>query len=159
MLDEVDRRIVYALQRDARNSTTTALAEEVGVAPSTVSNRIAQLEDDGIVLGYNATVDYERAGLPLHVLVSGAVPTAQRATAARQLVEVPGVVSVRELLAGSANLSVEAVARSADEFARIADSLDELGVRIQDAQLIRTQRTAPLTTLVEEPGTGQEPDQ
>lgn len=159
VLDEVDRRIVYALQRDARHSTTTALAEELDVTPSTVSNRITQLEDDGIVTGYHAAIDYERAGLPLHVLVTGTAPITERASVCREALAVPGVVSVRELMSGEQNVEVEAVARSSDEHTRIASALADIGLQIHDERLIRTQHQGGLSTLVEDPESGQGSDE
>ncbi|WP_255195709.1 Lrp/AsnC family transcriptional regulator [Halorarius litoreus] len=159
VLDEVDRRIVHALQRDARNSTTTALAEELGVAASTVSNRIAQLEDDGIVTGYHATIDYERAGLPLHVLVTGTAPITDRARICREALTIPGVVSVRELMSGEQNVEVEAVARSSDEHTRIASELVSIGLRIHEERMIRMHHQGSLSTLVEEPPSSQSSDQ
>lgn len=159
VLDEVDRRIVYALLRDARNSTTTALAEELDVAPSTVSNRITQLEDDGIVTGYHAAVDYEQAGLPLHVLVTGTAPITERAAVCRAALSVPGVVSVREMMAGEQNVAVEAVAQSNDGLARITSDLTDIGLQVHGERLIRTQYNEPLATLVESPTTSQSSDQ
>ena len=57
-LDDVDRGILYALQRDARNVT---IAEEVDVSASTVRNRIGRLEDIGVIEGYYPKINSERA--------------------------------------------------------------------------------------------------
>ncbi|WP_247728643.1 winged helix-turn-helix transcriptional regulator [Halovivax limisalsi] len=42
----MDKGIIHLLQKDARNNTTTDIAEAVDVSPRTVSNRISQLEAD-----------------------------------------------------------------------------------------------------------------
>ena len=144
VLDEIDERIVYELQRDARNSTTTALADELDVTATTVSNRISQLERDGIVTGYHATVDYGQAGFPLHVLLVCTAPISERATLAEQALEIPGVVTVRELMLGTENLRVEAVGRTNDDITRVATALDELGLQPSEEILVRNHYTRPL---------------
>ncbi|WP_239640386.1 AsnC family transcriptional regulator [Halogeometricum pallidum] len=43
-LDEVDKRILYYLARDARNVSAPMVAEEASVSAGTIRNRINQLE-------------------------------------------------------------------------------------------------------------------
>ena len=47
-LDEIDRRIVRALQRDASLSHA-ALAEGVGASPASVWRRVRNLEKEGVL--------------------------------------------------------------------------------------------------------------
>jgi DNA-binding Lrp family transcriptional regulator len=60
-LDDIDRRVVNALLEDGRAS-----AREVGaaadIATATATNRIGKLEDEGVIEGYRAVVDYEALG-------------------------------------------------------------------------------------------------
>ncbi|WP_312908269.1 Lrp/AsnC family transcriptional regulator [Natronosalvus caseinilyticus] len=49
-LDSVDKGILYLLQEDARNNTTNAIGEQVGVSSSTVANRITKLEENGEII-------------------------------------------------------------------------------------------------------------
>ena len=53
--DATDRRLVALLEEDARASATD-LAHKIGLARSTVHERIARLERDGVILGYAAIV-------------------------------------------------------------------------------------------------------
>src|ERR1700685_2818586 len=55
-LDEVDRHIVRELARDARRPNN-ALAERVGIAPSTCLGRVRSLRERGVIRGYHADVD------------------------------------------------------------------------------------------------------
>ena len=50
-MDDVDRRLVALLRRDGR-ATVAALAEALGVSRGTVTNRMAKLEDSGVIAGY-----------------------------------------------------------------------------------------------------------
>lgn len=60
----LDRRILRALQEDARRSNRQ-LARELDVAATTVGNHLADLEERGIVRGYRADLDYRKLGLGL----------------------------------------------------------------------------------------------
>ena len=61
---DLDTRILRALREDARRSNRQ-LARELGVAATTVGNRLADLEKSGVVRGYRADVDYAKLGLGL----------------------------------------------------------------------------------------------
>lgn len=60
-LDETDRRILRALQRDGR-ITNAALAEEIGMAASPCLRRLKALEEDGVITGYRAEIDRRALG-------------------------------------------------------------------------------------------------
>lgn len=143
-LDELDRHILFELQRDARGTSSKAIAEGRDVSPSTVRKRIDRLEEQGVITGYHADVDYGRAGYQLHMQIVCTAPIPDREAIGREALEVPGVVSVRELAAGEENLLVEAVARDNDELTRIAGALSELGLAVSDEQLVRGDRSTPL---------------
>ena len=61
-MDTIDRQTLKALQQDGRKKNSE-LAKEVGLAPSTMLDRVKKLEDKGIVKGYRAVVDPEKLGL------------------------------------------------------------------------------------------------
>lgn len=58
-LDDTDTAILRCLQRDGRASLRT-IAKDVGVSVPTVSSRLRNLENLGIVRGYRAVLDPER---------------------------------------------------------------------------------------------------
>jgi len=68
-LDDIDRRILRALQEDGR-LTATELAEKVGLTTSPCLRRLRLLEESGIIRGYTALVDQVKVGLPVSVFVS-----------------------------------------------------------------------------------------
>lgn len=67
-LDEIDRRILRALQRDAR-LTTAQLAERVGLSATPCWNRLKRLETAGYIEGYVALLNQEKLGLPDTVII------------------------------------------------------------------------------------------
>ncbi|MEQ1568455.1 MAG: Lrp/AsnC family transcriptional regulator [Myxococcota bacterium] len=67
-LDEIDRRLVAALQADARASNKE-LAARVGLAPSTTLERVRRLVTTGVVRGFHADVAPEALGIGLEAMV------------------------------------------------------------------------------------------
>lgn len=68
-VDDTDRRILTALHADARMSNS-ALADLVGIAPSTCHGRVRRLQELGVIRGFYADVDPAALGLPLQAMVS-----------------------------------------------------------------------------------------
>lgn len=68
-MDAIDRKIIRALQQDAR-LTNQDLAALVGLSASPCLRRVRRLEQDGILAGYTALVDQEKFGLPINVFVN-----------------------------------------------------------------------------------------
>ena len=69
MLDDIDLEILRIVQADAR-VTNKALADAVGVSPSTMVNRVRNLEESGAIRGYHADVDPAALGRNVQALVS-----------------------------------------------------------------------------------------
>ncbi|MDO5603873.1 MAG: Lrp/AsnC family transcriptional regulator [Paracoccus sp. (in: a-proteobacteria)] len=63
-----DRAILRALQQDSRLSNAQ-LAERVGMSASACWRRIRALEEAGVISGYGAFVDPDRAGLAFQAIV------------------------------------------------------------------------------------------
>src|ERR1700746_1004560 len=68
-LDAIDRSILSLLHADAR-MTNNALAEAVGIAPSTCHGRVRRLVDLGVIRGFYTDVDPVAVGLPLQAMIS-----------------------------------------------------------------------------------------
>jgi Lrp/AsnC family leucine-responsive transcriptional regulator len=68
-MDTLDRKILEALQQDARRKNAD-LAKGLGVAPSTMLERIRRLENRGYIKSFRAIVNREQLGLTVQALVS-----------------------------------------------------------------------------------------
>ena len=68
-MDTLDRKILRALQQDARVKNAD-LARDLGVAPSTMLERVRRLEERGYVNGFKAIVNPEKLGLGVQALIS-----------------------------------------------------------------------------------------
>lgn len=63
-LDDIDRRILRALQRDGRLQNVE-LAKEVGLSPSPCLRRVRLLEEAGVIDRYVAVLNSSKVGLGL----------------------------------------------------------------------------------------------
>ncbi|WP_405615408.1 Lrp/AsnC family transcriptional regulator [Streptomyces sp. NBC_01511] len=68
-LDQIDRDILFHLQRDGR-LTNVELANRVGLTPPPCLRRVKRLEEAGVITGYRARINPEAAGRGLEVIVS-----------------------------------------------------------------------------------------
>lgn len=68
-LDDIDVRILDALQRDAR-LTVEQIGQKAGLSPSPAARRVRLLEQAGVIRGYVAVLDQEKIGLPISVFAS-----------------------------------------------------------------------------------------
>jgi Lrp/AsnC family transcriptional regulator, leucine-responsive regulatory protein len=68
-LDRYDRAIVNLLQADARISNAR-LAEKVSLSESACLRRVRALEESGLIQGYTALVDQQKAGYAVNVFVN-----------------------------------------------------------------------------------------
>lgn len=138
-LDEVNKRIIHALMADARGTSAPMIADDVGVSPATIRNRIGHLEEEGIIRGYHANVDFEQADGRLRNLYLCNAPVEEREHLAQQVRLIPGVINVRELMTGRRNLHVLAVGGDTSDLRRVAREIASLGIDIEDEDLLQSE--------------------
>ena len=109
-LDAIDRRILAALQRDAR-LTNVELAGEVGLSPSPCLRRVRLLEEAGVIAGYHAQLDRKGVGLGLTVFVGVKVLRHhdETATAFRDAVQAIAEIVSCHLVSGEADFLLQVV--------------------------------------------------
>lgn len=67
-LDDIDRKILRELQRDARTSFKK-IGEQVGVSEATVFVRVKKLQEKSVLKGFRAVVDPKAVGKTLTAIV------------------------------------------------------------------------------------------
>ncbi|WP_128478462.1 winged helix-turn-helix transcriptional regulator [Halorussus pelagicus] len=142
-VDEIDKRILYYLALDARNTSTSDIADEMGVTPATIRNRIKQLEEQGVLRGYLADINYKSIEGYVTYRFRCTAPIPDRARLAQSALEISGVVTVQELMAGSANLGITVVGADTDDINQIAGELADLGLEIEDESVIEGEYHTP----------------
>lgn len=115
-LDDTDRRIVAALRRRGR-LPNNALADEVGIAPSTCLTRMKSLVGRGVIEGFHADVDPAWIGRPIQAMIAVRLRAGARnaiSDFSDRLAGLPGVLNVF-FLAGADDFHVHVAARDTDD--------------------------------------------
>ncbi len=145
LLDDLDLRLLHALQSNAR-STYAELGSHVGLKPPAVHERVKRLEQRGFIRGYAARLDPKGLGLGLVAFVSAyttADVTYERFTSA--VAALPEVLEVHSV-AGEETFVLKVLTRSTGH-------LDEFLSRLKAVPGIgRTKTTIVLSTPFEREG-------
>jgi DNA-binding Lrp family transcriptional regulator len=69
MIDELERKIVRAMNQNARKSFRE-IAKEVGTSATAVINKVKRLETEGVIKGYIPVVDPAHFGIDLVAIIA-----------------------------------------------------------------------------------------
>jgi Lrp/AsnC family leucine-responsive transcriptional regulator len=138
-LDELDIRLLEALQRNAR-STFAELGAIVGLKAPAVHDRVKRLEARGLIRNYSAQLDGKRLGLELVAFVSCFTsPDCDYDEFTDALSKLPEVCEIHSV-AGEESFLCKVVTRSTQH-------LDDLLARLKSTKgMARTKTTIVLST-------------
>jgi DNA-binding Lrp family transcriptional regulator len=114
-LDEIDRRLLRELAEDAR-LPNNALAQRVGIAPSTCLGRVRALRASGVIRGFHADIDPAALGRPIQAMISVRLQSSARSHIAEfmaKIARLPEVLNVF-FLGGADDFHVHIAARGTD---------------------------------------------
>ncbi|MGW2400284.1 Lrp/AsnC family transcriptional regulator [Kitasatospora sp. NPDC001664] len=92
-LDRIDRSILRLLQQDGRASIRS-VAERVHVSRANAYARISRMVEDGVIRGFAARVDHERAGQGASAYITLKIVQNSWRTVREQLLALPGVAHI-----------------------------------------------------------------
>ena len=119
-LDETDRAILSALQRDA-NQTAAALGGRIGLSQPATWRRIKRLREAGILVGERVSLDAEKLGFGVTVFLGVKLATKGRVSLddfERAVTAIPEVQLVEHVL-GLYDYRLRVVARDLADFERV----------------------------------------
>jgi Lrp/AsnC family leucine-responsive transcriptional regulator len=119
-LDRYDRTILQVLQREGR-VPNSELAARVSLSESACLRRIRALEASGLIEGYAAVLNEQKAGLGVNVFVSITLERQERADLAafeRAVREVPEVMECY-LMSGDYDYLLRVVVADTADFERV----------------------------------------
>jgi DNA-binding Lrp family transcriptional regulator len=157
-IDEIDRAILGLLQADGR-MTNADLARAVGLSPAATHARVRRLERDGLIRGYVALVDRERAGFDLLCFVSVSLQLHRPTLVAsfpKRVAEMPEVLECHHVT-GESDYLLKVAVRGRHELERfIVDRLTPIpGVaRIQTSLVLRELKATTALPLAPDPSGG-----
>lgn len=115
-LDEIDRRILITLHGDAR-IPNSALADAVGIAPSTCHGRVRRLQEVGVIRGFYADIDPAAIGLTLQAMISVSLQSNARGKIRSFIGQIRSKPQVMDVyfLAGADDFILHVAARDTDD--------------------------------------------
>lgn len=119
---EADEKLIALLRANAREPTAS-LARKLGLARSTVQERIARLEREGVIKGYTVRLADEAESKKLRAIVMISADPKQADRVAAELRRMP---EVRSLSAVAGAYDMMALVET-DTTARMDASLDRIG--------------------------------
>lgn len=117
-LDETDLKLLSLLLKDAR-ATLKSLATEVGLSAPAVSERMARMQQEGVVRGYRVDIDWRTLGYTLTAYLSVVVRVGNhRDQVLLELRQVPEVEEI-SVVTGASDLIVRIRCTGFDHLKRI----------------------------------------
>ena len=119
-LDRVDRGLLEALQREGR-ITNSELAARVHLSESACLRRVRGLESEGLIEGYSALINQQKAGCGVDVFVSITLERQERADLAAFEQAIRRVPEVMEcyLMSGEYDYLLRVVVADTADFERV----------------------------------------
>lgn len=96
MIDELEKKILNTLNRNARMSFRQA-AEEVGISATTLYHKVKKLEKSGVLKGYIPLVDKECVGYDLTAIIALRVKQEKDIEVQKAISKLPQVMAVYEV--------------------------------------------------------------
>ena len=123
-MDDLDRKIIAALRKDARVSIS-AISKSLDVARATVQHRITRLENDGIITGYTATTSAGNSANIIRAIMAIETTGNSAQVVVQKLRESPNVIAVHSTN-GRWDLIAELQADSLEEFDKTINQIRQL---------------------------------
>ncbi|MCA9811665.1 MAG: Lrp/AsnC family transcriptional regulator [Nitrosarchaeum sp.] len=123
-LDEVDEKILKNLLVDARLSARQ-LALKLGMSTVTILSRIKKLENEKIINGYTAVVDYEKLGYELTAIIEIVAKKNKIVGIEDKLAKIQNVCGVYDIT-GSTDTIVIAKFKERDELSQFVKGISTI---------------------------------
>ncbi|MCW5670457.1 MAG: Lrp/AsnC family transcriptional regulator [Hydrogenophaga sp.] len=120
-MDALDQQLIGLLRKDARTNVA-ALAKKLGVSRGTVTNRIARLEDSGVIVGYTVRLRPDAKPDEISAWMSVAVEGNQTRAVIASLLGEPGVAELHDTN-GRWDLLAELRASSLTELSQVLERI------------------------------------
>ena len=120
--DELDKRIIETLCRSSQGSYRQ-IAKQLNVHPTTLIQRVKNLETKGVIQGYRASVDYMRLGFEYMGLVS--VYAENVVTVQDQIAKIPQVISIFDVT-GESDCIAWIACIDRDEFSNVVKAINAI---------------------------------
>ena len=119
-IDELDKKIVKEICQSSQGSYRQ-IAKRLGIHPTTLIQRVKNLEEQGVIKGYRANVDYMKLGYEfmaiVHIYVEGDLMDVQR-----KIMDLTNMVAVFDVT-GECDSIAWVACRSREEFSSVVKGM------------------------------------
>ena len=131
--DELDKRIIETLCRSSQGSYRQ-IAKQLNVHPTTLIQRVKNLETKGVIQGYRASVDYMRLGFEYMGMVS--VYAENVVSVQDEIAKIPQVISIFDVT-GESDCMAWIACIDRDEFSAAVKAINAIdGVKKTNTSVI-----------------------
>jgi Lrp/AsnC family leucine-responsive transcriptional regulator len=125
LLDEVDWKLLQALQENARLSFRE-LGQRIGLSAPAVIERVRKMENAGIIVGYHTEIDLAKVGLPITAFIRMSTPRERSVYVGTQLQAIPEILECHRV-AGKDSFLIKVGVSSMNHLERLIDHLAQYG--------------------------------
>lgn len=121
----MDKKDLYIIKRLAENAkiSKTELAKELGLSETAVRKRLKKLEQNGIILGYNAVINYKKTGL-YYTIIGLSIEVEKLPEIINKLEKIQEIKLIH-LSSGDHDIILEAVAEKIEDLDKIYNTLQK----------------------------------
>ena len=131
--DELDKRIIELLCRSSQGSYRQ-IAKQLNVHPTTLIQRVKNLESKGVIRGYRASVDYMKLGFEYMGMVS--VYAENVVSVQDEIAKIPQVISIFDVT-GESDCMAWIACIDRDEFSAAVKAINAIdGVKKTNTSVI-----------------------
>ncbi|MCD6558827.1 Lrp/AsnC family transcriptional regulator [Palaeococcus sp. (in: euryarchaeotes)] len=123
-LDEVDKKILAILQRNSR-TPLREISKRVGLAESTIYERIKKLKDNGVIQKFTVILNPESLGFTMLSFILIKSKAGMYARVAKEIMKYPEIVEIYETT-GNYDMVVKIRTRNSDELNVFLDRVGEV---------------------------------
>jgi len=138
MIDETDIKIIDYLREDGRASFSE-IADDIGLATSTVAGRVQKLEEKGVITGFRPVIDYEELGFELTAMIDIRAESQKIVETAEKLKQNERVISFFEVTGETDMIIISRFADREDmnSFLKTLQSTD--GIKSTETNVVLTE--------------------
>lgn len=136
MIDIKDRQIIETLEKNAKSSYNN-LAQILNISETAVRKRIKKLEEENIILGYKASINYRKLGFSNKIIMGVDVQTKHYFKILNKLNEFDFVKNLSKS-SGDHMIMFEVWVKNLDELEKILDKVNSINGVIRSCPSILT---------------------
>lgn len=125
-MDHIDRRLIDLLLVEGRASYAD-LGRRLGLSAPAIAERIAKLEDAGIITGYGARIDRRALGYGTECLISLRLHSTSQGPVLKKLEALPQLLACHRIT-GEDCLMLRVAVRDMGELESLIDQLNQFGM-------------------------------